>query len=91
MSNHPKVSVMYEVDATKMLIGKNPNWNFLSQKSMFAHQDRCEFILFTGWPRQSEIAQMLSEMRSFGCSEDFVKAVNIAIDSGVRWTLFYTV
>ena len=90
-TNHSKVSIVYEVDATTMLIGQNVNFRYCKEMATFERNDAVEFMFFTGWQGQLEISNVLGAMRSFGCTEEFIKALKMAIDSGARWALFYTV
>lgn len=90
-TNHSKVSIVYEVDGTTMLIGQNANFRYCKEKAAFERNDAVEFMFFTGWRGQHEVSGMLGEMRAFGCTEDFIKSLKMAMDSGARWTLFYTV
>ena len=95
---HPELgnaSILFEIDATELFDdgegNSSVNWHYCVAHATFSHQAACEFILHIGtsegedayWPHK------LEEMRSYGCTKEFIAAYLKAKDMGATRVLFY--
>lgn len=66
---------------------EDPNWHWCLAHATFTHRDACEFVLHIGsdsyWQRQAD------EMRSGGCTAEFVDAYLTAKNAGAVRVIFY--
>lgn len=64
------------------------NWHYCDQKLEFQHKAACEFLFYVAdtWEEREEEAD---EMRAFGCSEEFIKAIDDATKAGAEMILFH--
>lgn len=94
-------SVLAEVNATDLFelaegqVGTdgNVNWRYCLEHANFAHhdEDACEFILHIGGEPGSEshAANVIEDMRSYGCTPEFIRAYAEARDTGALRVLFH--
>lgn len=74
---------------------ENADWQWCIKNATFSHRDACEFMLYIGeavdhdggipyWKMFSD------EMRTGGCTEEFIAAYLEAKDAGATFALFWT-
>jgi hypothetical protein len=65
------------------------NWQYCRDNATFSHRESCEFILHTFLGEDEYFESNINEMKSLGCTEDFIKTYRDARLCGASRVLFW--
>lgn len=72
----------------------DPNWMYCNEHATFSHREACEFILHIGIDPNVEAGDehwrhVVDEMKTFGCTQEFIQAYLDAKDAGAMRVMFW--
>lgn len=82
--------ILISFDAFDLFENESINWKYCMENATFTHRDACEFVLYLS--QDDDIFEdTLTEMKEFGCTEEFMKTVKQArnYQDDIEWLLLY--
>ena len=85
------MSKLAEIDASDFFEDESVNWLWCTKFATFEHREACEFVVHIGNADDDldYAKSKVEQMRSFGCTADFITAYQEAAAAGAVRVMFY--